>query len=338
MSFASPLLLLALLTIPVVAALWWWLSRRPARYAVEYPNLELLAIVAGETRSWRHWAAPGLLLLALAVLGLGLARPQVEMSVASDDATVVLALDSSGSMRADDVAPTRLAAARSAVRTFLEAAPDDLRVGMVTFAAQPQLVAPVSRDHSLVLQSLDFLYPGRGTNIGDSVAQSAEIARDAVGGGGGGGEAGVATFALRLAAAAQAPPPAAVLLLSDGFQTDGFLTPQEGAQRAKELGIPVYTIALGTDEGIVEFTFGGVTRRIPVPPDRDSLRQIAQITGGEFYDAPTAEALQTAYEDLGERLGREPEEVEATVVFLGAGAFLLVAGAALSLLWGPRLP
>ena len=338
MSFASPLFLLGLLVVPLAAFGWWWLQSRPPRYAVEYPNLELLALVAGETRSWRRYVPPTLLLLALTSLTIATARPHVEVMVARDDATVVLAVDSSGSMRAADVAPTRLEAAQAAVRTFVDAAPESLRIGMVTFAAQPELVAPVTRDHALVLSALDFLIPLRGTNIGDSVAESARIARDAVGGGGSGGETGVASFALRLAAAALQRAPAAVLLLSDGFQTDGFLTPQDGAQRAKQLGIPVYTIALGTDEGIVEFTFGGMTRRIPVPPDRESLRQIAEITGGEFYDAPSAEALKAAYAELGERLGREPGEVEATVGFLAAAAALLLAGGALSLLWGGRLP
>jgi len=337
MSFASPVFLLALLVVPVAALAWWWLERRPPRYAVEYSNLELLAAVAGETRPWRRYVPPALLLAALASLALALARPHVEVMTARDNATVVLAVDSSGSMRADDVAPTRLQAAKAAVRTFLEAAPPKLRVGMVAFAAEPQVVAPVTRNRELVLSALDFLVPLRGTNIGDSVAQSAETAREAVGGDGAGG-AGVASFALRLAAAAQQPAPAAVLLLSDGFQTDGFYTPQDGARRAKELGIPVYTIALGTDEGVVEFEFGGMSRRIPVPPDRESLRQIAEITGGEFYDAPTADALQAAYAELGERLGREPGEAEATVAFLAAGAVLLLAAAALSLLWGSRLP
>lgn len=338
MSFASPLFLLALLVVPLAMLAWWWIDRRPPPYAVEYPNLELLALVAGETRAWRRYVPPALILLALASLAVALGRPHVEVTVARDDATVVLAVDSSGSMRAADVAPTRLEAARAAVRTFVKAAPDSLRIGMVTFAAEPQLVAPVTRDRALVLSALDFLIPLRGTNIGDSVAESAEIARDAVGGGGTDGEPGVASFALRLAAAAVRPAPAAVLLLSDGFQTDGFLTPQDGAQRAKELGIPIYTIALGTDRGIVEFTFGGMTRRIPVPPDRESLRQIAEITGGEFYDAPSAEALKAAYAELGERLGREPGEVEATVGFLAAAAVLLLAGGALSLLWGGKLP
>lgn len=338
MSFASPLFLLALLVVPLAALAWWWLERRPPKYTVEYPNLELLALVADETRAWRRYVPPALLLLALTSLGVALARPHVSVMVARDDATVVLAVDSSGSMRAADVEPTRLEAAQAAVRTFVDSAPDSLRIGILTFAAEPQLVAPVTRDRSLVLSALDFLIPLRGTNIGDSVAEAAEIAREAVGGGGTGAEPGVASFALRLAAAAARPAPAAVLLLSDGFQTDGFLTPQDGARRAKELGIPVYTIALGTDQGIVEFDFGGMRRRIPVPPDRASLRRIAEITGGEFYDAPSAEALKAAYADLSERLGRESGEVEATVAFLAAGSLLLLAGGLLSLLWGGRLP
>jgi Ca-activated chloride channel family protein len=140
------------------------------------------------------------------------------------------------------------------------------------------------------------------------------------------------------AAASGPAPPAAVLLLSDGFQTAGLLQPLEGAARAKELGIPVYSIALGTDEGILDFGFGGEERQIPVPPDRETLRAIANQTGGKYYDAPSAEALKAAYTDLGSILEGEPGKTEATFAFLAAAAVLALLAAGLSALWFSRLP
>jgi Ca-activated chloride channel family protein len=129
-----------------------------------------------------------------------------------------------------------------------------------------------------------------------------------------------------------------VLFLSDGFQTAGLLQPLEGAARAKELGIPVYTIALGTQDGVIELDFGGFQRQIPVPPDRDTLRAVAQETGGKFYDAPTAEALKAAYGDLESLLSKEPGKTEGTAIFVGISAALLLLAGALSAGWGGRTP
>lgn len=339
MTFASPLLLLALLVVPLAAAGYWWLQSRPPRYTVEFPNLELLALVSTGVRPWRRHVPAALLLAALTALVLGLARPQVTVSVPRENATIVLAVDSSGSMMARDVRPTRMSAAQSAVRTFLDEIPDKFRVGLVTFAGEAQVVAPVSRDRELVRSALDYLFPLRGTAIGDAVVRSAELAQQAVGGQRRGRVvATLASVTTPLAATTSDKPPAAVLFLSDGFQTEGRLTPEEGAARAKELGVPVYTIALGTAEGYVEFDFGGGDRRIPVPPDRETLRRIAETTGGEYFDAPTAEALTKAYEELGSRLGREPGEEEATFALLAIAAVLLLAATALGALTSARLP
>ena len=129
-----------------------------------------------------------------------------------------------------------------------------------------------------------------------------------------------------------------MLLLSDGFQTAGLLQPLEGAARAKELGIPVYSIALGTDEGVLDLSFAGEARRIPVPPDRASLRAIAEETGGKYYDAPSAEALEAAYSDLGSLLEGEPGKAEATFAFLAAAAALALLAGGLGALWFSRIP
>jgi Ca-activated chloride channel family protein len=330
MRFEWPLALLALLVIPLALAAYLFAQRRPSRYALAYTNLDVLASVVDKSGAWRRWLPPVLFLLALAALAVGLARPHVDVMRDREQATIVLAIDSSGSMLAEDVAPTRLEAAQAAVRRFLDQLPPKFRVGMVTFAAEPEVVAPPTTDRELVLSALDFLAPLRGTAIGDAVARAAEEARESVGPEGDARLASVRTAAAR----SGERPPAAVLLLSDGFQTAGILEPLDGAARARELGIPVYTIALGTDEGIVDFGF----RQIPVPPDRESLRQIAQQTNGKYFDAPTAEALEAAYADIGSLLAQEPGEDEATFAFLAVAGALALLAAGLSAVWFSRIP
>jgi Ca-activated chloride channel homolog len=334
MSFQWPIALLALLIVPVVLGAWLILERRPSRYAVSYTNLDLLADVVDRSRAWRRWVPPALFLLALATLAVAFARPRVEVMSQREQATIVLAVDSSGSMMAEDVRPTRFVAAQEAVKTFLNQIPPKVRVGMMTFAADTEVVAPPTTDRETVRQALQFLVPLRGTAIGDAVARAAEVARDAVKPQ---SERTLASFSTA-AADDEKKPPAAVLFLSDGFQTTGVLGPLDGADRAKKLGIPVYTISLGTDEGVVEFGFGPERREIPVPPDRESLRLIAERTGGKYFDAPTSDALQAAYKELGSLLGEEPKEVEATAVFLGAAAALGLIAAALSAVWFARIP
>jgi Ca-activated chloride channel family protein len=334
MSFEWPYALVALLIVPIALAVYVYAQRRPSRYALAYPNLGVLASVVERSGAWRRWVPPALFLLALTSLGIALARPNVNITVQREQATIVLAIDSSGSMRAEDVVPTRMGAAQAAVRRFLDRLPAKFRVGMVSFAGEAQVVAPPTTDRELISSSLDYLVPLRGTAIGDAVARSAEVARQAVGPQGERQLAAVFT-----AEAPRGPaPPAAVLLLSDGFQTAGLLQPLEGADRARQLGIPVYSIALGTDEGILDLSFGGEARRIPVPPDRESLRLIAERTGGKYYDAPSADALEAAYSDLGSLLEGEPGKAEATFAFLAAAALLALLAAGFGIAWFSRIP
>jgi Ca-activated chloride channel family protein len=330
-SFEWPLMLLALLVVPLALAGYLLAERRPARYALSFTNLDVLASVVDRPSLWRRYLPLALFLLALAALAVGLARPEVNVTQQRENATVVLVIDSSGSMLAKDVAPTRLRAAKRAVRTFLERIPDQFRVGLVAFAAEPQVLSPPTTNRQVILSSLDFLVPLRGTAIGDALARAAEVARNAG-----------ATDGRTLASVAAPSPsdrsPVTILLLSDGMQTAGLLTPLDGARRAEALRVPVYTIALGTPDGVLDLDFGGFGRQIPVPPDPVTLGAIAEETGGRFFDAPSAEALEAAYSELGSLLSREPGELEATFAFLGGGALLLLAAATLSALWSGRLP
>ena len=335
MTFLWPLGLLALLVVPLAAAAYWLIDRRPSKYALAFPNVDVLAAVV-ESGGWRRRVPPALFLLALVAAGLALARPERDVMVDREQATIVLAIDTSGSMLAEDVRPSRLAAAQAAIRTFLDDLPDPFRVGMVSFAEEAQVVAPVTANREPVREAVDFLFPMRGTAIGDAVARAAELAQEATG-----TQAETQISGFGFAAPADSDgskPPAAVLFLSDGFQTAGLLAPLDGAARAKELGIPVYTIALGTADGVIDLSFGGEARRIPVPPDRETLRLIAEETGGKYYAAPSADALRSAYSDLGSLLAREPGKDEATYAFALAAGLLALGAAVLSALWLSRIP
>ena len=341
MSFGHPLLLLTLLLLPIAALVYFWLERRPAKYAMTFTNMDVLASVASG-RSLRRYVPPALALLALAALCVALARPHRTTLVASDRATVVLVIDVSGSMRATDVKPSRLAAAQNAVRTFLKKVPHNVRVALIAFAGDPQVAAPPTTDLEVVRQGLDSLgyYSGYGgTAIGDAIAAAVDLVKPQ-------NPNGTQTIAYTTIANAKRSP-VSILFLSDGHQTRGLLQPLEGADRARAAGIPVYTIALGTPNGVLTRPPGGFgggggpgfgPSQIPVPPDPDTLRQIAQTTGGKFFDARSAQALESAYSHLGSVVARVKGKREATNEFLGLAAILLVAAGAFSALVAPRLP
>jgi Ca-activated chloride channel family protein len=349
MRFERPLLLLALLALAIAVALaWWLLRRRRMRYAVRFTNLEVLAAVAGGG-GWRRFVPPILFVAALASLCVAFARPHVDRLIPNDRAMVILVIDTSRSMQAKDVKPTRLAAAQEAIRNFLDRVPKKLRVGLIVFAGEAQVAAPPTGDHELVEQSIDEIGEFQtfgGTAIGDALAAAVELVQQSL-------PEVRQTIALRAAPADETKGLASILFLSDGAQTRGTLMPFEGADRAKAAGVPVYTVALGTPEGTVTGGFGfgpsgpppgtpsgpfGGERTIPVPPDPETLRQIAETTGGKFTEARTADVLEQTYEELGSSLGRTPGETEVTFIFLLAAAGLLLGAGVLSALWSPRFP
>jgi len=353
MSFQSPWLLLGLLLLGAAVATWVFAERRRMRYAVRYTNLDVLAsVVSG--RSWLRVVPAALFLLGLASLLVALARPEVERMLLKERATVILVVDTSRSMQAEDVEPTRLGAAQAAVRTFLDQAPDGLRVGLVVFAGEAQVATPPTRDHELVETAVDeidsFLVFG-GTAIGDALRTAVELGQQVTGEpppAEGEIAAGQPQLSRTLAQAAgcEEKSPVSILFLSDGAQTRGVLQPLEGAALAKDACFPVHTIALGTPTGVIDrgqFGFGfapgqGGEQLIPVPPDPETLREIAETTGGQFSEARTAEALENAYENLGSRLGREPGTSEITFLFVAIAAGLLLVAGVLSAVVSPRLP
>jgi Ca-activated chloride channel family protein len=306
--------------LPLLVLGYRWLQRRPTRYAVRYTNLDVLASVVESTWSWRRHAGLALFLLALATLLVGFARPSVNRLADREEATIVLVIDVSGSMQAEDVEPTRLEAAQQVVREFMKGLPERFQVGVVAFSETAEVAAPATEDRQIAIDAIDYLYPQRGTAIGDGIARGVEVARAA-----NAGQAGTER-------------PAAILLLSDGSQTEGLLLPLEGAGRAKSFKIPVYTIALGTPDGVVEFNRFGGTRIIPVPPDPATLRQIAATTGGKFYEAETLGDLREAYEKMGSLVSKVERKQEVTYAFVAGGLVLLLAAAAIAVITFPRLP
>jgi Ca-activated chloride channel homolog len=362
MSFERPFLLLSLLVVALAVGAWFLAERRRARYAVRYTNIDVLASVV-ERRQWRRYVPPVLFALALAALLLSLARPHVDRMVANEKATVILVLDTSRSMQATDVKPTRLAAAQEAMKVFLDSVPKRLRVGLVVFAGEAQVATPPTSDHDLVEQSVDsvgeFLIFG-GTAIGDALQAATELGKQSVDqppksegqtAAPDLGTRSLASWSLAQADDEQTQVPGcgdkslvSILFLSDGAQTRGLLEPLQGAELARDACYPVYTVALGTPEGTIRRGFGGFgggggpNELIPVPPDPETLKAIAEMTGGAFTEARDAESLESAYSNLGSSLGREPGQEEITFLFVALAALLLVAAGVLSALWSPRIP
>jgi Ca-activated chloride channel family protein len=353
MTFLAPAFLLGLLLVPLLAAFYIWAQRRRSRYAVRFTNLDLLANIAPRRPGWRRHLPSALYLLAVATLAVGLARPTMVVPVPRDDATVILAIDVSASMRAEDVSPTRLAAARAAAQDFVDGLPEGVRVGVVAFATRPVTLVTPTADRAPVRAALDGLTPLDGTAMGDALMQVLDLAEaaratDDRGTGDTVPSSDAATDPAPPAAtdptpgggaAADSGPAVAVILLSDGANSAGSTEPLDAAQRAASLGVPVYTIALGTDAGTVDVPDeNGQPVTLEVPPDTATLRQIAETTGATAFDAPSADELKGVYDDLESRVGWTNEEQEVTWLFAAAALFAVVAAAGLSVLWFGRLP
>jgi Ca-activated chloride channel family protein len=330
MSFGSPYLLALVLIVPAVAVFAVWLDRRRSRYAVAFTNLELLAAVASPRRPLWRWLPLALFLVALATASAAVARPQASVARPADQATVVLLVDVSGSMRAADVKPTRLGAAQHAMGAFVAKVPTTVKVGLVSFSSGPnELVIPTT-DRALLGEGIDLLEPEAGTAIGDGLALAVQVAKQAVGSAPRGRDG---------------KRPAAIILLSDGAQTRGTLAPLQGADRARDAGIRVFTVALGTDHGSLGFGgfgFGGGTngfgRRFPVRPDPATLAAISAETGGKTYRAASAQKVNTVYKQLGSSIVTRHATREISSWFAGIAALLLLASLGAARVTGERLP
>ena len=329
MSFEWPLALLGLLALPLMAWLYVMAQRRRRTYAVRFTNLELLGSVVTGSPGWRRHLPPLLFLLALTALTVAIARPHVDVDVAKEEATVMLTLDSSGSMQATDVTPNRLEAARNAAQGFTDRLPEKFQLGLVTFSNVAQLLVPPTTDREPVRNALESLQSEGGTAIGTALETSLTTLQPVI----------EKDRRKRQQEGRRAgAPPAVVVLLSDGFSTTG-PEPLEIARRARELRVPVNTVALGTSNATVTLSDRlGTTRNVRVPPDRRTLRRVAEVTGGQYFGAADQERLKRIYDSLGSRIGFRKEEREITAAFAGGGLALMLAGGLLSLMWFGRLP
>ena len=322
MDFAAPALLVGLALVPLALAAYVVAQRRRRRYAVRYTNVDVLASVAARAGWMRH--LPALLaLLALASLLVALARPQRTVAAEQRAATVVMVTDTSGSMLAKDIKPDRLTAAKNAGHALANKLPRDFRLGLISFGTTvSQLVEPTT-DKARVKAAVDSLKFSGKTAMGDGLALGIDAARTPVTN----PDTGLPQ---RL--------PAAIVLLSDGANTVG-QDPITVAGRARKLKIPVYTVALGTQTGYLEHTKkDGTVTREPVPPDTETLQEIARTTHGRFYQAADAQRLTEIYRGLGTRFSTRKEKQEVTSTFAGGGLVLLLAGMVAAMVRGGRLP
>ena len=338
MTFDAPLWLLVALAVPVLFLVQWMVQRSRMRYAISYTNTSVLASVATKP-SWRRSVPLALFASAFLVLAMGMAKPQAEVAVPRDEATIILAVDVSGSMQSEDVSPTRMTAAKKAAASFIDKLPERFRIALVSFSDVANVLAQPTTDRSSTQDAIASLEAEGGTAMGEALIQSIELVQE--------DRDRLALPTPSITPSPEATPsPApderervsAVLLLSDGYNTTG-VSPLTAAVQARDLGIPVYSIALGTPEGVVtvEDQFGN-QRVLPVPPDYRTLQSIATTTDGDYFEAPTDEDLQSVYASLGDRIGYTTRPDEVTYAFAGAGAVLLLLAAATSMLWRSRFP
>ena len=313
MSFASPLLLATLALVPLALAAHLFARRRARRYAVRFPAVATLAPLLPRVSSWRRRLPLALFLASLAALSLALARPHATVAVPQEQASIVLVTDVSRSMLADDVDPSRLDAARAAALRFLDEVPDAARVGAVAFSTDPHTREAPTDDRGEIEDLINGLSADGGTATGDALAAALDMVDDGP---------------------AAERPPAAILLLSDGETTTG-RDPTEVARAARKLRIPIHTVALGSEGATIETPTGTV---VPVPPDPETMRQIAELSGGRAFQADDADDLSRIYENLGSRVASKNEEREITVAFAAGGGLLLAAAAAFGLRATARLP
>jgi Ca-activated chloride channel family protein len=313
--FLAPWWLLALLPVLALAGAYVWRQFRRRTYAMRFTNVDLLRTIAPKGLGWRRHVSAAAFLMSLLVLGAAMARPSVDKKEPLERATVMLAIDVSLSMEADDVAPNRIEAAQEAAKAFVNELPATYNVGLVSFAKAANVLVSPTKDRSSVIAGIDGLTLAEATATGEAVFTSLDAIRSVPADG------------------ANGAPPARIVLLSDGYRTSG-RSIEDAASAAAQANVPVSTIAFGTDTGVVDIR--GQLQRVPV--DRLSLQQLAEQTKGYFYEAASVGELKKVYEDMGSSIGHRVEPREVTQWYAGTALLFALAAAAMSLLWTSRLP
>lgn len=320
MKFSNPWALGALVLLPAVVAAYLWRERERVRAAAAWASPALIPNLIDRAPGARRHLPLAVLLVALAAMIVGVARPHATVSVSREEATVLLAIDTSRSMGAADVHPSRLAAAQAALKAFVDEVPKRFKIGVISFSTHAVVAAAPTTDRDTVRRAIDTLRPGEGTALGDAVMLAALL-----------GE--------RQRTSDGVVPPTSVLLLSDGTRDGGRFSAEQGAARARSLNVPVFTVALGTQNGTVQHKLpGGLTETIKVPPSPQTLQRIAAITNAQSFTVTDARTLSAVYRNLGSRLGHKKQSRELTDLFAGGAAALMLLGGALSAVWFRRVP
>ncbi|QSB06651.1 VWA domain-containing protein [Natronoglycomyces albus] len=310
----EPVWLLTLLPVLALVGMYIVAQQRRRGAAVRFANTALLSQLVPKTAPWRRHVPPALLAVALMVVSIGLAKPALDTEEPNERATIIIALDVSLSMMADDVEPTRLEAAQVAAADFVADLPEEYNVGLVSYAGHASVTVSPTRDHSQVITAINGLQLAEATAIGEAIYAS-------------------------LNAIQQAPPdesgelpPSHILLMSDGAQTVG-RDWAEAALVAAEARVPVSTVSFGTEMGAIDLD----GQMVPVPPDLETLGEIANMTGGSAYAAASMEELRSVYEDMGSSVGYQTVVQEIWRWFMAIAGLLVMGAVSLGLLWGSRI-
>ena len=314
-SFAKPVFLAVLAVVPLALAALFVSRRRARRYAVRFPAAESLALAAGVVPAWRRHLPTAVALLAITALALALARPERTVAVPVERSSIVMVTDHSRSMLAEDVTPDRMSAAKRAARAFIDQLPDAVRLGVVAFSDFPDAIRAPSQDHDDARGVIDGQVATGGTATGEALASALDL--------------------LRRDREGPRKTPAAIVLLSDGKTTLG-RDPVHVAEEARRLGVPIYTVSLGTTDATVPNP--GFGPPLPATPDPETLAEIARESRGRAFSAEDDQELSAIYDNLGSRLGTRNRKEEITPAFAGGGLVLLLAAAAMSIRRGARLP
>ena len=350
MTFLWPELLWLLLVVPLLVAVYFVLLRRKKKEALAYASLSMVRDAMGAGQRLRRHVPPLLFLLALATMIVAMARPAAVIMLPSQRETIILAMDVSGSMRATDVQPNRLAAAQAAARAFVADQPSRARIGVVSFAATASVVQPPTQNREEILAAIDRFQLQRGTAVGSGILVSLKTIFPDV-------EFDLRSWNPRGETARRSAPlapgreqdktgkadekpvepgsfgSAAIILLTDGQTTTG-PDPIEAARMAADRGIRVYTVGIGTQAGEIIGAEGWSMR---VRLDEETLKTIANLTRGEYFYAGTASDLKKVYEALNTRVSLEKKETEITALVTAGAAILALAAALLSVLWFNRI-
>ena len=316
-TFASPGRMAILIVIPLLVAAYVLASRRKNRRGMRFTNTSMLDVVIPRQSQWRRHLAVALSLLSLVTLTTAFAKPTTEVNVPRERATIVVVIDASLSMQATDVPPNRLDAAKAAAIAFVNALPEKYNVSVVSMAGATSILVPPTLQHGTVANAINSIKLQDSTAIGAGIDTAMAALQQAP----------------KDPAHPDEPAPGAIVLLSDGSNTTG-RAPQQAAAEAKLAGVPVYTIAYGTENGYVDLD----GKRNPVPVDKEQMQEIAQISGGQYFAAATPEQLKTVYENISSEVGYEKADREVTSQFAGFGLAFAVLAALGAISLGAKWP